>query len=368
MEESNLNIKFLERLNWEGVTEISDLTHNLWGLEDYENIVKIFSNSDLFFISFVPNEKREEAKNESGKSPRTKNEYIWEINYFKADFDIRSYIYEHEGRVISNEELLRCKDKIINALKQDKLLGTYNAVVLSGNGVHIYWIWKYISGGAKLYAAESTELYNRIKELLPDNPELRPDYSCGNVWRLLRLPGSYNHKSKYGLPPQKVELIEYTEEDSPLVEVLDAIWMDFIIDELAKIETLRNDMKHKCNTRAKLAKNWDEFERINSMIDIAELVWMYTGWELADDGVNFVSCRDGKNTWAYIIPSENIVVHTGTPHFSDYFKVYSPFAFILVHYANFDTKATFQIAEEMFPEVKDERKFLFNKKLVKNGK
>ena len=267
----NINLKFLKRLQWKkGVTEISDLVTNLWGIEDYENIIKSFPDSDLYFISFVPNEEWEKAKGKSKKLPRTKNDFVWGINYFKADFDIRSYIFEHRGKLISDEELLVYKDAILSTLKEDELLGSYNAVVLSWNWIHVYRIGKTIKVSPKVYATQSTELSNRIKKLLPLNPELWPDYACGNAWRLLRLPGSMNHKSKYGLPPHKVEILEYKEEDSPLVVDLDLNWLNHLFYEVTEMETLSSDMTRKCNIRAKLVWNEDEFWRINNEIDIWE--------------------------------------------------------------------------------------------------
>ena len=83
MGHTELNFEFLKRLQPNGgVTEISDLTHNLGGIEDYEKIIEWFSStSDLYFISFLPNDKREQAKEKEGRSPRTKNEFVKGIKY-----------------------------------------------------------------------------------------------------------------------------------------------------------------------------------------------------------------------------------------------------------------------------------------------
>ena len=302
------------------------------------------------------------------RSGRTKNEFVKGINYLKADFDIRSYIYEHENRVISNEELLEYKDRILREFDLDKHLHTYNAVVLSGNGIHIYWIGKTVEIEPRMYATISTKLYDIIKTIFYPDPHLRPDYACGNIGRLLRLPGSKNFKSKFGLPPMEVQIIEYKEEDSPLLEELSSIAEELVLQDELEISILKADMKHKCYASIWLVKNSSNtFDRINSL-NIADLVCNHTGWELAKDWRNFISNRDGKYTGAYIIPEENVLVHTGTPHISDYFKVYSPFAFIMVHYADGDARKTFEIAEEMFPEVREDNpKFLSNIWLVENG-
>lgn len=357
------NYKFIQRLQWENwITEISDLNHNLWGIDKYEELIK--SGNALYFISFTPNEKWYKAKEESGKSPRTKNEYVWGISYLKADFDIRSYIYEHEdGRIITDEELLNYKDKLLEWLKIDNLLGSYSAVIHSGNWIHIYWIWDTVEIDAKTYAAASTEIYNRIKDLFPSDQELRPDFACGNIWRLLRLPWSMNFKEKYGLPPHKVEILKYNEENSPLVGMLKSIWEKAIQDLSEQVKEWKQEMTNKCKSRFSrtISQVWDTYYKINHDVSIADLVCSYTWRSLANNGTNFISHRDWNYTGAFLIPEENIVVHMGTPHFSDYFKVYSPFSFIMVHYANGDAKRTFEIAKEMFPELLQEKKFYFGR-------
>ncbi len=364
MATATLNKQFLERLQWDGVTEISDLTHNLGWVENYDDIVQL--KKDLYFISFLPNDEWYEAKEQLGKAPRTKNNYVKWIKYLKCDFDIRSYIYEHENRVISDEELLKYKDEILREFNLDCYLHTYNAVVLSGNWIHVYWIGKTVEIDPKRYAAISTKLYDMIKRIFYPDPHLRPDYACNNIWRLLRLPGSINYKSKYGLPPKEVELIEYREEDSPLLEELAEIIDDLILQDETVIRISQAEIERICRLKTWLQRNGnDTFDKINSL-SIADLVCNHTWWKLAPDGRNFISNRDGKNTGAYIIPEENILVHTGTPHISDHFKVYSPFSFIMVHYADGDAKKTFEVAKEMFPQLKDEEDLSYW--LVKNGK
>ena len=364
-----LNIEFLKRLQWQkGVTEITNLTHNLWGLEKYEELIK--KESDLFFVSFIPNESREIEKWESSELPRTKNEHVWLINYMKADFDIRSNVLKYQDRIISNEELLEYKDIILDTLRKDsrRSLNTFNAVVFSWNGIHVYRIWEDTYVEPECYSALSRAVYNRIKEDLKEYPWLWPDFSCWNVGRLMRLPWSYNCKSKYWLPKQEVKILEYSEKDSPLVEK--SRWDGYKdrLQELEDVRIARREMTLKCLVRAEIVKNWSTYEKINSKINIADLVCNYTWRTLADDGINFISYNDGKYTGAYIIPEENIVVHMWTPHFSDYYRVYSPFSFILVHYANHDTCKTFKFAKALYPEIEEESwKYLFHKELVKNG-
>lgn len=355
-----LNIRFLQRLQGnDGVTEISDLTHNLWGIEVYENAIK--TKKDLYFATFEPSEKWFIDAQILNSIPRTKNEHIWKINHFRADFDVRSYVYEHEnGRILTDTELYDYLRKLISWLDSDSLLRSYSTIVHSGNGFHVYRIWKFMEISPKAYAAASRELYNKIKKVFPTDPYLRPDYACSNIGRLMRLPGSWNCKQKYGLPPQEVKILKYNEEDSALVEKLGITWEVLLEEEAKKIERHKVIMRRKCESRVRWFWENELFNKINN-IPISELVCDYTWWTLTDDGVNYISNRDGKYTGAFNIPEENIVIHMGTPHMSDYFKAYSPFAFLMIHYGEWDAKKTFEVAKELYPKLNEKTPFYFDK-------
>ena len=361
------NIKFLQRIQWEKwVTEISDFKHNLWWIDDYENIIHNYQ--DAYFISFLPNEKRYSECKRLGKPPRTKKEYIKGISYFKADFDIRSYVYEHYNRLLSQDELIDYRAKLTDGLMTDPDLKDYNAVVCSWNGLHVYWIWEMTEIDPETYSKASTALYERIKDIFKDTPELWPDFACSNISRLMRLPWTFNTKKKYWLPWTQVKLIEFSSHEvSSLVTKLSAIAEEAEREEKVRVEKeLRKLRAFNTNNR----KKWTLFgnkryDAINHDINIAELVCKYTWWWLAPNWVNFISNKDWCYTGAYVIPEENVVVWKWTPHFKDTFPVYSPYAFILMHYAWGDARETFWIAKEMFPYISPiHSDFLHDKKLL----
>lgn len=344
--------KFLRKLQWSiGVTEISNLYQNLWWFDLFDVSSK---DESLYFVSFIPSSKWQWIREKGDLPRRTKDEDVIGKAYVVADFDIRSYIYKHEnGRVISNEELMSYLPKIEEGLKSDESLKTYNAIVFSGNWFHFYWIGKPVKINAELYSRATAAIYDRIKEIFKDSPELRPDYATGNISRLMRLPGTLNKKEKYWLPPIEVKLLYFdNDSNSPLIEKLRTIWEWAKTKEQKRIaEDLKKIREYK--------PSWEEpigvfkcrwwYDIINQDIKITTLVCKYTWWRLADNGRNFISTINWGYTWAYAIPEENVVVWMGTPHFSDYYKVYSPFSFLMVHYADWDAKRTFQVAKELFP-------------------
>lgn len=345
-------LQFLQRIENGGITELTNLTQNLGWLDKYNDIIQ--QKRGLYFVSYIPNEERYKA-NET-KLERSRDEFVKWISYTKMDLDIRKYIYLHENRIISEEELLSLKDKVIEWLKQDELLNSYTAVVHSGNWIHIYWVWDMIEIDAKTYSAASKAIYDRFKNIFPADPHLRPDYACGNISSLMRLPGSTNYKDDYGLPPHTVEILEYNEEKSPLVDMLKEIWQKYIEEENSKLEQLRQEILNEQSKFNKFKSDgWDTFDRINE-IPIEELVCNYTWWKLAPNWINFISNRDGKYTGAYKMPDKNVVVHKGTPRLSNEKNGYCPYTFIKYHYANWDDKETFERAKRMYPGVEDKRR------------
>lgn len=342
---------FLQRLQNGGITELTNLTQNLGGLDKYDEVIQ--QQNGLYFVSYLPNEERYKAN--EVKPQRSKDEFVKWISYTKMDLDIRKYIYLHEDRVITEEELLTIKDKVVEWLKQDELLSTYTAIIHSGNWIHIYWAWDMIEIDAKTYSASSKAIYDRFKKIFPEEQYLRPDYACGNISSLMRLPGSTNYKEDYGLPPHKVEILEYNEEPSPLVGMLKELWEQYIEEENARIEQLRQEIINEQSRFSKFKSDgWDTFDRINE-IPIEELVCNYTGWKLAPNWINFISNRDGKYTGAYKMPDRNVVIHRGTPRLNNEKNGYCPYTFIKYHYANWDDKETFEWAKKMYPEVEEKK-------------
>ena len=350
------NIKaFLEKIQWEHwITEISNTKVNLWGLEVYDKVIN--TNQDLYFVSFIPVDDYNQYK---GK--RTKDCYVKGTTYFKADFDIRSALNGYIWKVVSDETLMEYLKEIEKGLQSDELLRSYNAIVFSWNGFHFYWIWKEIEIDAETYSAAAEELFERIKDIFHHRwlAELYPDFSCSNISRLMRLPGSKNHKKKYRLDPKDVKLLYFIDSDSDLVAKLPEIWKKAELKETERIVNVVNLM----NKWRKEIYIYDNpfYVAINERINIAELVCKYTWRKLADNKKNFISNKDWGYTWAYVIPDLNIVVWKGTPHFSDFFPVYSPFSFIQVHYADWDAKKTFEKVLELYPEMKAfDSQFLYN--------
>lgn len=350
------NQLFIKKLleNWI-VSEVSNLKVNLWELS---NLDKINSSEELYFVTFIPSWTYYERKKHEAFF-RTSDKHVAWTNVFKADFDVRSNIYEKEGRIISPEELESYLKVLENKLQSNPNLKDYTAIINSGNWYHVYRIWERTRINSKAYYGAACKILDLIDSIMEDTPELKPDRACTNISRLMRLPWSMNKKLKYWLPPQEVKVVKLYDRKSKLVWKLPEFWKTFDAEEKQKIKTGFEKLNEQQHLKTKYYKKNSPscsgqsfYEAINCDIDIRKLVCKYTWREMAKNWINFISSNDWWFTGAYVIPGKNVVVWRWTPHLSDTFKVYSPYAFILVHHSNGDTRKAFEWAKENWPHAR----------------
>lgn len=112
-------------------------------------------------------------------------------NYFVIDIDVRE-AEKKDGRKITDDEIKELgRTWFPGALENHPFLSLWSHIVFSGNGIHIWYI-------GKITPIRSVEKWSRgVQYILCEfqkHTKQEPDYSCTNVSRLIRLPGSYNNK------------------------------------------------------------------------------------------------------------------------------------------------------------------------------
>lgn len=112
-------------------------------------------------------------------------------NCFYADFDAKSYPRGLDDIWAHLERLPR------------RRLAFPTAVVLSGGGLHCYWVFE--DGPVSLLRPLGRDRFARAQRLWVDQV-VRADPSAKDLGRVLRLPGSCNHKYT---PPRRVEVAEF---------------------------------------------------------------------------------------------------------------------------------------------------------------
>ncbi|MDI9547707.1 MAG: hypothetical protein QM346_08895 [Chloroflexota bacterium] len=132
----------------------------------------------------------------------------WRLGYANclyADFDAKVY-----GSV---DAILTHLDDLWRA---DILYPT--ALVASGGGVHCYWLFEQPVNLRKPAHRARLELVQQVWV----DAVVRADSAAKDMARVLRLPGTFNHKYS---PPRPVELIEFNRKQIfPLSVVADVVW------------------------------------------------------------------------------------------------------------------------------------------------
>jgi hypothetical protein len=89
---------------------------------------------------------------------------------------------------------------VLEEIKKHPLFSQRTYIIFSGNGLHIYYIWDYITMNKERYYDLAGCFYNMFDaEILSKNDKLsiyKTDKSCRNISRLWRIVWSFNHKRK----------------------------------------------------------------------------------------------------------------------------------------------------------------------------
>lgn len=183
-------------------------------------------------------------------------------------------------------------------------------------------------------------LYIKFEKILND-PILKIDFSCKNIGRILRLPGTINYKrkSKWGLEPLEVTILAENERDIDTTALLEKFKQESV-KKLADEEIKRNMLRVKD----------DQLQAILE-IPIEDLVAKYCGLELMPDKRNFKSPKDGSRVGMFM--QDNVLYHTGTHHISDKYKGYNTFLFVKEHRKMPTHKATFDRFRQEYQELVD---------------
>ncbi len=153
------------------------LTH-----ETYPSYVQANENRDLYILGGVPVALGLVRVGDVGVKKK---------NYFPIDIDVRE-LWKKEGKEISDDEIKDLGRWCAGALADHAFLCEWSYIVFSGNGIHIW----YIGDPAPVYSPEHWK--HGMKFILGEfekHTKLIPDWSCVNVGKLFRLPGSFNNKN-----------------------------------------------------------------------------------------------------------------------------------------------------------------------------
>lgn len=317
------------------------------GKVEFNNLDKTFSfdealqyKDNIYFLASVQD-----------KMKRNWDKDIVFKNYFYVDFDLRENFKKAMNEVMSDEDMFIYLEFIKSELKNNERWDR-RYIVFTGNWFHFYWVWNGNSYWVEDYKKTVERYYTDIDDIFND-PFLKVDHACKNIWRIARLPWTLNYgrQKKYWLEPREVEIIEDTGIMSEKIKDIS------VVAQLQTEKDIKEDIKRQIKDIS------DPTLEAILNLDIIPLVEEYTWLKIWKDKKNFPD--DNGNTWMFV--SDNILFWTGTARINDKFKWYNTFTFVKTHY-NLDNNWTFQWFKNRYPQINDiseQKKKEFKKEITK---
>lgn len=287
---------FLQTLAGTWAIEVNNL-NQVFPLE------KVAWGKDIYFVCGFDTIKNERV----GDDDFTKKSYVF------VDIDIRKAIYDRENRIIDDQELIDIAIDIWNCLEWWEYWD-YWFSVLSGNWLHLYYVWDEQIIDKKTYSDAVKYLLTLINAKIAKY-WVWCDNACTNISRISRLPWSINtrHKKVKGetiwkLGDYKADFIVYSEKKSKHIGKL---------KEYANLYQLQQERDKKDSVVIqKIVKS------TNTDDDIFLEINKIPARQVAEDvrGVEYRDCEKDncplwewhKNMWAYYYKPYNIIVNTGS--------------------------------------------------------
>lgn len=309
--------EFYDKIRIPGTkTEVSDCK-NVFTINPKQWFFDICTNQcDTYFVGWV------DAK----LKKRCSDMDIVEKKYFAIDIDIRQAIKKLTWEVISDNQLYGYVDEILKLLDESDF-GDYDEVVMSWNGVHIYYIWKARKFNKAIYSTWVNKIFECVDEIIAPLG-LSTDKKVKNIASLFRCPWTVNYKrqDRYGL-----------EQDICFVyKRQDGGWITFDSLEPLAAQVLSENREKEINRKrdfevikVKPKKEWwDVFESINS-IPVSSIFSSYTWLQLAMDWKNFISNKDWKYIGCFYSKDKNIIVNSWTHYLSSNENSYNTFNYVM---------------------------------------
>lgn len=270
---------------------------------------------------------------------------IVEKNYFYLDFDIRENVLKNENRIITDTELEEKIAFILEILEKNDKYKEWSALVNSWNWLHVYYRNnENIKIDIKKYKDGVSEIIKTLNETINDK-NLLADGACCNIWRIARLPFSFNlkRKEKYNLENKQVKLYWIEKRNSRLV-----LEINSIAEQVEKEKKIKEQIK----TSEQNKENDEVMEKILKL-DLYEMIKNDFWFIPAGDGKNFLhDCRKW-NQWLFIFQKDGYYyLHNQGSHFltEKWFekdKNYNVFWYVR-KLNNFNNQETFKYFEDNF--------------------
>lgn len=282
-----MSIQMLKTLAWSGYVEIN----NLNSVVKYKDSIW---KRNIYFCAGM-----------DSKTERCKDSDFTKKKYFVVDIDLRENFYQETWDILSQEQM-ELDIKIILELLNESWLWDYSYVVMSGNWVHIYYVWNEIKIDPRAYSSWVKYMYELIDEII-EPMWYHCDQACSNISRITRLPWSINPRKK-----EKSWKVRRDLGDIECLLIVDEVKESLNFNMIKSYSELYNDLKEKSRqiVSKKYSNDDNIFDEINdiSCLDIAcDLYWV-DKWASRDWVVTLKESH--KNMGAYYYEPKNLIINT----------------------------------------------------------
>lgn len=271
--------------------------------------------------------------------------------YFVIDIDIRENIYSKTWKVVTDEELTDIIVDIIDLL-QGSNLNDFCAYATSWNGLHLYYVGTERAFDKTTYSNGIAYIHQLIDASI-HKTWCYCDTACKNLARLIRIPWSYNSRTKIkegktwrDLEPIQCELRGFEPRISKHFEKLEE-YAELYQQQKAKEKADRQNIK-QITKNYKQSNVWGEINKI-PVWTIAEEIWWVT---LIERGLESEALHEGhKNMWAYWYRPHNVIVNTGSSLIQTDKKTFTTYELVLYEKFNWDKEQTLDYFKNKWFEI-----------------
>lgn len=234
---------------------------------------------------------------------RANDDVIVEKSYVAFDIDIRKQLEDK-----SDQALDQVIQVLSDFLKTDEFFQDWGALVCSGNGLHIYYFNDVVklSGKKKIYS----EGYSTVVGILNSHlrvalafagikGQIEADIACKNVGRIMRIPGSYNHK---GEEKKHVRLIELRDKKSNMLYEILSMGMSSGMPETIEDESFYKPKLFRDPKDLVGFPFWEQLRRLENKMVLEKL----SGTYLVNNEVYTFERRGGLGGWHICMHGKSI--------------------------------------------------------------
>lgn len=271
---------------------------------------------------------------------RAKDNDIEIKNYFAIDLDLYSE-YKKLDAELSTEELLALIDSIKQELDKHPDFKQYSFIVFSWRGMHVYYKGVPRHFDKDVYSNWVLWIYKEFEKYF-QSEQIKPDYACRNIARIMRLPWTINSKNW-----ERCRVLYAQPQDSNLfndIECFAAMEFEF---QNAEREKIRKEYELR-NRQYAMRNDWGEnlYEKINKEFPAYYLAEEIIWFKLAKNWKNFIN-EHGTYTGYWYDKKNNLIMNGWSTHYFLNHKWYNPFM-IAKEYYNLTDKETFEYFKRQF--------------------